>query len=131
VQQFAMPAAANRIQRHFAPITYRATFSPERLVESPPITLRKVFPMLEGPIPHWNHGGGTSDGSSESSEDEVEYDVLPMVTKPKGEAGRIKDGYQLRDVVNWDKETFSEVEVRIRSTSHPIVYLMVLAGFRT
>lgn len=105
-----MPKAQDRIQRHFPPITYRARFSPERLVRHPPSTLETMFPMVEAPIPRWS--GDTSDGSSgEFSEDEVEHDILPTIVKPKGEVGRLKEGYKLREVLDWDEKTFLEVQV--------------------
>jgi hypothetical protein len=113
------------VRRHFPPTTSRTRFSPERILETPPHALRKIFAIDSGLLSEtpltvdFPEGSRSSPGCLQPSPS-LNFDDPSLVPKPAGEAGRRatdeRDGYCLRDALNWDDALYLEVMVRTSLT---------------
>jgi hypothetical protein len=99
-----------RIQRHYAPPTSRARFSPERLLfDSALCTSRTIF-KPEGSLQ-------TRDEEADVFIDDVSDNTSDtLISKPSGQVTRLRrDGYNLLDKLKWKHEFYLDVQVRFIS----------------
>lgn len=119
-----IPRTTHRIQRHFAPLVARVRFPPERLLTPPPLPWHIVFDIAVEGIPNApqdpfiealpsdlelpNADASSGDTIQPTSESEE------LISKPAGEAGRKKNGYQLKAVLGWDDQAYLDVQVSLQ-----------------
>jgi hypothetical protein len=113
----------HRVQRHFTPLVNRSHFSPERQLTPPPLLSRMLFPITDD----FRHPSEKATSSlSVDSSWEVEETVTPpepapkrvgVIPKPSGEVNRPgNNGYNLREALKWDEETYGQLQVRLESS---------------
>jgi hypothetical protein len=109
------------VRQHFPPATHRTRFSPERILECPSQALRQIFandtallseaplavdhPEENGSFPHCIQASPT-----------LNFDDALLIPKLPREAGHHssdeRDGYNLRDALDWNDALYLEVMVR-------------------
>jgi hypothetical protein len=101
-----------RVQRYFPPPTVRSCFSPERLFSPPPLTFSHVFDC-ENPlsVSFSRRSSSPLIEASSSSEDEGQGRPGEPIPKPSGQISRPRHGYLLRDILQWDDELYSQIQV--------------------
>lgn len=102
-----------RIKPHFAPVTSRSCFSPERVLCPPSFASRKVFEP-EGPLLN-SPGRVTVLALDKEISLGDETQRLPLVPKPK-DANRLSEGHNLRKFclaqLQWGEAKYHEIQVR-------------------
>jgi hypothetical protein len=116
----AVPRTTHRIQRQFVPLILRVHLPAEQLLTPPPLPWHTIFeaeaegfpnvpqePLIEAPPSDLELSNAATPSTSVTQPSASNESI----NKPAGEAGRKKNGYQLKVALGWDEQTYLDVQV--------------------